>query len=238
MKQHPINSDGTLIESAYTLEYVQRHFVPKADVRDKYVPKEEFDKRLKAKNDKLAETAAEVDQWKEKVLEMQPRLAESQTLAERLRAMEQQIEQGKDRDALLRAGVLQQGDDGDAQVVDPDLVRFAFDKHLKALPEDQKPEDVREAYRAWLTAEDGLRAHSSFAPLLAPSPAAAPAPSPAPATKPPPTGNTQTVQQARSPKVTPQDRQAYFKSAEFRSMPFEDQKKKWAELKQQDTRQG
>jgi len=181
------------------------------EVRAEYVPKAEHLDRLKAKDQKAAETAEtalrasrDAAAAAERVKALEAQVGEVEGLRTSLRA-------AHDQAALARAGV------SDAALP---YLRLAHSQRIEGLPEAERPADVDADFRAWLTAaEGGARSHefvSHYFKAAAPAPAAAPggqgqspgqAPAPAPARAPAPAPPS-TVTGAAPPASSEAQRQA------------------------------
>ena len=208
MKVHPTAPDGTLLEGAYTAEYVQAHFVAKEDVREKYVPKDDFKKRLDAKTSQIAELNTQISGLKDTLIAAQAQTTEADALREKLAAMDAQIAARDDRDAFSKVGLL--GESGEADATTVDLLRHLHGKVVEGM--EEKPEGFSAAahFREWLSAEDGARTtplgHLIKGPQAAPAPEA-PAPEPVRAPVAAPTAS-RGVQAAPPPVMTEGQRRA------------------------------
>lgn len=149
------------------------------EVREGYVPKAEHIARLKGKDEKLNEAQSLALSTQAKLADVEKQAAAAKDLEAQLTAARGELRQAHDGQALLRAGV----DPGALP-----FLRLAHDQLISATPEAERPADADAAFREWLGAESGARAHPMMGHLFQARAAAgqAPAPSPAPAAAPAP----------------------------------------------------
>lgn len=173
------------------------------EVRAEFVPKAEHLQRLKAKDEKAAETAETALRASRDAAAAAERVKALEAQAGEVEGLRASLRAAHDQAALARAGV------SDAALP---YLRLAHSQRIDALPEAERPADVDADFRAWLTATDGgARAHEFVShyfkapPAPAPAPAAAPAPAPA---RPPAPAPPSTVGGAAPPPTSEAQRQA------------------------------
>jgi hypothetical protein len=148
----PINVEGHGL--VYTEAEVKEGFVPSAVVRADYVPKEGkdgFKDRLQAKDAQITNLT---NRW----LEAQPKLTGFEGLQARLAEYEQRDAQRRDTETYTQAG-LKPAEDGSFDAGLIDLLRTRHGQVFSALDDAAKGDATADDhFRAWLTADDGLKA--------------------------------------------------------------------------------
>lgn len=141
--------------------------------------------------ERLGAKTKQIDTLKGQVLELNASLQEASTASASLEKLQAELAAERDAAAFRRAGL-------DPESKDLDLIRWAHEKHVAELPDDQKPGDLAAHFREWIAADEGAKTHrytshlfkapADAAPAAAPPPAAPPvAP---PAAPPPPVTTT------------------------------------------------
>lgn len=142
--------------------------------------------------ERLGAKTKQIDTLKGQVLELNASLQEASTASASLEKLQAELAAERDAAAFQRAGL-------DPESKDLDLIRWAHERHVADLPDDQKPADVTAHFREWVAADDGAKAHRYTSHLfkapadVAPPPATPTAvtpPAAPPAAPPPPVTTT------------------------------------------------
>jgi hypothetical protein len=208
----PINVEGHGL--VYTEAEVKEGFVPSAVVRADYVPKEGkdgFKDRLQAKDAQITNLT---NRW----LEAQPKLTGFEGLQARLAEYEQRDAQRRDTETYTQAG-LKPAEDGSFDAGLIDLLRTRHGQVFSALDDAAKGDATADDhFRAWLTADDGLKADPYMSGHVKAQPAPAAAPPPKQGTPLPRATGTPPNPPEPSSKWTAESVDAFIASPAYQSM--------------------